>query len=100
MITIIWILFALFTILQVGDVITTVRALTQANANEANPILRAFMAAVGLIPALILTKIMLLAIVAGAVWFYPSTWLWIGLTVINVAYVSAVWNNYTLTRES
>lgn len=95
-----WTLLALITALQVLDVYTTWRALQNPGNVEANKIMARLMAWMGVLPALIATKLLFLIIlVAGVLWtsFYAAS-LWYILTcalgLILGGYALVVGNNF------
>jgi len=62
-----WILFALIGALQALDIYTTWRALQIPGNIEANKIMARLMAWIGVLPALIATKLLFLILLAAAV---------------------------------
>ena len=97
MTTILWLLFALFAVLQVLDIITTIKAI-DGGAVEANPIIKALMDKIGMVPALLVSKAVIVAPLGGVVWFYPSTLLCGGLGGLVLFYGWVCWNNWKLSR--
>ena len=85
-------LLFLFILLQIADSLTTVHILKQGG-REANPVLAWLFDKVGMIPSLVVMK--LLAI--GAVTWAWDEWLTFGLTV---AYMGVVgWNSYQIYKS-
>lgn len=79
----------LFLLLQVADIYTTYKGLTSGKAKEANPVMKFLMGKVGLLPALLLSKIFISAGMSYAYVFYGAT-----VTVIpNLVYVYVIYNN-------
>lgn len=79
--TAILIMFGLFVLLQIVDAWSTVRGL-QNGGREANPAIRWFMARIGILPALLLSKAAVIALIALALWRYgPHLWLAIALAL-------------------
>ncbi len=75
-----WILLAMITVLQALDVYTTWRALRNPGNCEANKIMARLMAWIGVLPALIVTKLLFIVILAAAV-------LWTSLYAAAYAYI-------------
>ena len=67
----IWILFSAIAVLQILDIFTTVRALNKG-AIEANKAVAWLMARIGVIPALAVSKLALLALLLAAEAYAPS----------------------------
>lgn len=82
-------LFGIFFLLQVVDIVTTTLALKTGRAREANPFIRAVMDKLGVIPALVLLKVLMLAPV-GYLWVLAPLWL---QTTLNLIYLYVVLNN-------
>jgi hypothetical protein len=84
---IVYILLGVFIILQIADVWTTLAALKTGKAHEANPIMEWFMDKLGVLPALLITK----AVIIGVVVYFVNVW--IMLAILNCLYVFAVYLN-------
>lgn len=94
------VLFGVFIILQFADICTTQKALKFKNTIEKNPIVRSLINAIGVLPALISIKIVVIGLVAFAVSFYPSSMYLSGvLIVLNVFYTIIVSLNCKIIRE-
>lgn len=90
-------LLFLVVLLQIADVWTTVEILDKGGV-EKNPVLAAFMAKAGVVPALLLTKLVFL----GGVWvayygaltgYVPWSGLKWAMTAITLIYVLVIANN-------
>ena len=93
----IWILFALFIVVQVLDIYTTVHVLL-AGAREANPLMHWLMERIGMVPALIVGKAIVVAIVLAAVLYAPSTHLTLAVAIVDCLYAGACLHNYRIAR--
>lgn len=82
----------LFVALQVGDVLTTNKALA-TGAKEANPIVKWLMDKIG--DKWWVIKIPIIAIMFGVI-YTPA---WVILIPINILYIWVVWNNYKVGRK-
>jgi len=88
----IWILLISIAILQGFDIATTEIALKKG-AVEANKLMAWLMNRVGVIPALVLSKTTLLAMLLVAATYAPSTWLTCVYILIVAGYACVVINN-------
>lgn len=95
----IWILFVALVVLQIFDVVTTRLALAGAKNREANKIVALLMSKIGVMPALVLLKAMLISGFLAAVLLAPSIDLIVALVVIDALYVCVVINNFRLLRR-
>ena len=84
-------LLFLFILLQIADCLTTVHILKQGG-REANPVLAWLFDKVGMIPSLVVMK--LLAI--GAVTWAWNEWITLGVTVWYLGVVG--WNSYQIWK--
>jgi hypothetical protein len=82
-----------FSLLNLLDMATTVKALKRPGAVEGNPIMRKLMDLVGVVPALLLFKA---ALIAG-LWCWPAPEL--AQWVLMVIYVVIVINNLRVIRK-
>jgi len=82
-----------FSLLNLLDMATTVKALKRPGAAEANPIMRKLMDRIGVVPALLLFKT---ALIAG-LWYWPAPEL--AQWVLMVIYVVIVINNLRVIRK-
>ena len=98
MTTLLWSLFVLFAILQVLDIITTIKAIDSGKGAEANPIIKAVMNKIGTAPALLISKAVIVGGMASAVYFFPSTALIVSLGVVICLYGWVIWNNWKLVK--
>lgn len=93
----IWILFALFIVVQVLDIYTTVHVLL-AGAREANPLMHWLMERIGMVPGLLVGKAIVVAIVLAAVLYAPSTHLTLAVAIVDCLYAGACLHNYRIAR--
>ncbi len=89
-----WILFAIIVILQGLDVYSTVQALKIPGNYEANKLMSWIMVKMGVIPALVLTKLTLCILLATAIYFYSSVYLTGVLVTTAVGYSAVVISNF------
>lgn len=86
-----YIIFSLFLLTQILDVVSTILALKRPNVVEKNPLLRWLMEKIGIVPALILTKVVAVLILAAIYLLLPEYRLYlmigIGITIPWYAYV-------------
>jgi hypothetical protein len=88
----IWTLFALIVILQLLDVVSTLRAF-HAGAIEGNPIVAWLIDKAGVIPGLVMAKATTLAGVLAVMILAPSPWPVMLLLVVSAGYAWVVINN-------
>jgi len=95
------IVFFIFVVLQVLDVISTHLALKRPGIMEKNPVMRRLMEAVGILPAMIAVKAVTILIVAGVFLFIPALRIGaaIGLGLASVFYSIVVVNNFKNARK-
>ncbi|KIA81369.1 hypothetical protein QR66_05245 [Chromobacterium piscinae] len=86
-------LMALCIGMQLLDVATTWQVIRRGIGREANPLLRAVMARMGILPSLLLSKALLLA---ACVWFRPP---WPAYAVLAGLYVPVLVNNWKVMRQ-
>lgn len=87
----IYILFALFVLLQVADAYTTIMSI-KSGAKEANPVMSAVFKITGVPMGLALIKLALIALVYKFLMFYP-------LIVIDLIYLAVVANNVKVMKS-
>jgi hypothetical protein len=92
---ILWILFAAVALLQILDVITTIRAFKRG-AKEANKIMAWLMGKIGVVPALIATKTAFIAVLLVAIIYAPSSFLGAVLAATCGFYAWIVYRNHKL----
>lgn len=92
------VLFVVFLVTQVADVITTIRAVS-AGASEGNPLLAVLIKKIGVVPTLVSTKIFVLCAVGVGFYFLPYWLLSAILGVASVAFVAVVVNNILVERR-
>lgn len=85
----------LLILLQVADIITTIIALN-GPAHEANPLLKKLMDAIGVVPALMLIKVIMLSFIGYYQAMLPVEVLW----ALCVFYVLIVVNNLNTIRKT
>ena len=90
------VVFFVFVVLQVLDVISTHLALKRPGVVEKNPVMWRFMEAIGILPAMIAVKAITILIIAGVYLFIPEIRLGIaiGLGIASILYAIVVVNNY------
>lgn len=66
--TLLEILFGLFCVLQVADIATTMTVLNRGG-HELNPFLARLMSGIGALPAMILAKGLIIAVLAVVIWY-------------------------------
>ena len=90
------IICVVFVALQVGDIVSTTLALQKSNVVEGNPIVRWIMDRVGIIPALILSKLVVIGLFGVAVYLSPYAVYLMGL--MSLFYVWVVVNNIKIIQ--
>jgi choline-glycine betaine transporter len=91
-------LFILFLVVQIADVITTVRAIA-AGASEGNPLIAGVMKKIGVIPSLIIVKVFVICAVGIGFYFLPYWLLSAFLGVGSAVYIAVVVNNIIVERR-
>ena len=94
------IVFFIFVVLQVLDVISTHLALKRPGIMEKNPVMRRLMEAVGILPAMIAVKAVTILIVSAVYFLTPALRIGaaVGLGIASVFYVVVVVNNFKNAR--
>lgn len=94
------IVFLLFVVLQVLDVVSTTLALKKPNIVESNKLLKWLMDRVGIVPALVLSKVVAVLIVAAIYLLLPDyrLYLVIGVGVTIPWYVYVIVGNFKNAR--
>ena len=87
-------LFAALVVLQVLDMYTTLRALRNGHT-EVNKYMARLMDNVGVIPAMLIPK----ALMLGAIWLYLPLVPWLALAGLVCFYVWVVQHNYRAVKE-
>lgn len=90
------IICAVFVALQIGDIISTTLALQKSNVVEGNPIVRWIMDRVGILPALVLSKVVVIVLFGVAVYLSPYAVYLMGL--MSLFYVWVVVNNIKILQ--
>jgi hypothetical protein len=67
-----YILLAIFTVLQIADVVTTIKVLQLPNRKEANKLMSWLMERIGITQALIISKVIAVSIFVIAAYLYPG----------------------------
>lgn len=95
-----YIVYGIFVVINILDCVTTIRALKNG-ATEANPMMKKAMTIIGVIPALVIMKIIALGVVAAAYVFVPLVrdWMPIIVVLLCVAYTAVVLNNYRISNR-
>ncbi|WP_440030312.1 DUF5658 family protein [Chromobacterium amazonense] len=86
-------LIALCVLLQLLDVATTWHVIRRGIGREANPLLRAVMARMGILPSLLLTKCLLLA---ACWWLRPP---WPAYALLAAIYLPVLINNFKVIQQ-
>ena len=94
------VVFFVFVVLQVLDVISTHLALKRPGVVEKNPVMWRFMEAIGILPAMIAVKAITILIVSGVYFLTPALRIGaaVGLGIASVFYVVVVVNNFKNAR--
>lgn len=88
-------LIAILIALQIADIATTYLALTRAGAREANPVVAWFIARLGLLPGLIIAKIVLVVPVIALGAKMPA------VLISGIAlYAAVIVNNLIVVRRA
>lgn len=90
-------LFIIFVILQALDIWSTYRALTN-DCHEAKAAMAWMIAHLGLLPGLIISKLLEVAVVGVAAYLYPSVGMTVALGCICAYYIAVVVNNFRLVK--
>jgi nitrate reductase NapE component len=93
------ILFLIFTILIVLDGYTTYRCLQLPSNKEGNPVLRFFMDKIGLIPTLILTRLIIVGLFGYCLWQYNVLYLTYALGALCILFAGVQVNNILRMRR-
>lgn len=93
----VYFLYALFAVLQVADLTTTVIAIKKGGG-EGNKILASLMNKVGVLPALLVVKTLLVAIVYLVVAYVSHPWAEALISAFIALYVWVVVNNINVIK--
>lgn len=95
-----YIIFTLFLLTQILDAVSTTLALKKPNVVESNPLLKWLMDRLGIVPALVLSKIVAVLIVAAIYLLLPDyrLYLVIGVGVTIPWYVYVIVGNFKNAR--
>ncbi len=93
----IYALYGLFVLMQLGDMISTVIALKKGGS-EANKLIASIMEKIGVIPALAVVKLLLMALVYAAIAFVPAPWIYALLGIFDALYIWVVINNIKVVK--
>ncbi len=96
------VLFFIFVLLQFGDLWTTNQDLERKKGKEANPIMAKLMSLLGFLPALIVTKVAIIAFLATSAILtgsYAQLSFGLMLIVMNGIYAHVVINNYDILKK-
>lgn len=88
-----WVMAVAFVALNIADAVTTYYGLKEFSLKEANPVIRFFIERIGLLTALLLTKLISIAIVLYVL--VNSTMIW-PIALVNFIYLVVVSNNIRL----
>ena len=85
-----------FAILQVLDVASTYLALKNPDIEEKNLFLLWLFSKIGVLPALVFSKVIILGVFGSAYYFFPSIrfGIAIGLGLVSILYLYVVFNNF------
>lgn len=97
--TIDWILFAAIILAQIADIWTTTEALQDPGVREANPLLHRLMGALGVWPALLIAKFLLVACLGVLLAFFSGASLTFALLGILIFYLAITINNINNIRR-
>ena len=91
-----YVIFTLFLLTQTLDVVSTTLALKKPNVVESNPLLKWLMDRLGIVPALVLSKIVAVLILAAIYLLLPDyrLYLVIGVGVTIPWYVYVIIGNF------
>lgn len=67
-----YILLAIFTVLQIADIVTTIKVLKRPDRKEGNKIMAWLMDKIGIVPTLIIPKTLAVLILGYAAYLYPG----------------------------
>ncbi len=84
---------ALLILLQLLDIYTTQRILSRGG-RELNKPLAWLMGRLGILPALLVVKVPVMAAMLWACWDVAEPWGLVGLAMCCVTYVGVVWHNF------
>ena len=87
------VVLAIFILLQIADVVTTYLNLKRPDRAEANKFIKSIMDKIGILPALIITKAIVIGLFVGAYIYAGSIYLAIAMGVVCVFYVWVIINN-------
>ena len=89
-----YILFVVFVLLQLADIWTTHQCLYRGIGHEANPIMAFVFKYIGVLPGLILTKIVVIGVFSLVI-SVPLI-----VLVVDLGYLFVVYNNYKILRDN
>ena len=89
----IYLLLAIFVLLQIGDVWTTYNVIQSNKGHEGNTIMAWLMDKLGILPAFFIMK----ALAVIAVYFLLP--LWQAILVLDIIYAYVVFQNYQILRK-
>jgi uncharacterized membrane protein YiaA len=93
-----YILLAIIIILQILDAYTTWKNLQREDRAEGNALIKTLMDKIGILPALVVVKAVMVAVLAAAILTYPSIYLTVSMGVIIIGYTYIVYRNYKLLK--
>jgi hypothetical protein len=96
--TAITILYILFLILALGDIITTIKFLDSGKGYEKNKFLVWLMGKVGIVPALASTSLVAAVLLGCLTYFYPGNFTGVLLILANIYTGYLVWNNLQIIK--
>jgi len=92
-------IFAIFVILQVLDIYSTVKALG-VGGREANPFVKKIMDLIGVLPALVILKVIVIVLIVASYIYFPleRTILSILIGIVCIGYAYIVYMNFKIGR--
>ena len=91
-------LVAVFVLLQIADIYTTNECLRTKKGREGNPAMAWLFARIGVLPGIIIPKLIIVTLIGVAVALDEMPW-W-GLAGLCVTYVAVVVNNVLILRKA
>ncbi len=98
--TAITILYIVFLILALGDIITTIKLLDIPGGYEKNKFMARLMDKIGVIPALASTNFIAAVLLGALTYFYPGDFIGVLLAMADIYGGYLVWNNWQILRRA
>jgi len=93
------ILFILFLILSLADIVTTIKFLESGKGREANKIMVWLMGKIGVVPALISTSLVAVVLLGCLTYFYPGDFTGVLLMLADIYTAYLVWGNLQILKS-